>query len=122
MNETFFCNKCGAQNSMGAQFCSRCGAPANPVAAPGSTPVGSYVAAGSSYASPGAGANPPAQGVGASYSAAPPQYPNYAVAAAGVRYAGFWIRVVAAIVDHVILRVVVAPVSLIFGGLGMASR
>jgi uncharacterized RDD family membrane protein YckC len=29
---------------------------------------------------------------------------------------------VAAIVDHVLLRIVVAPVSLIFGGLGMAGR
>jgi uncharacterized RDD family membrane protein YckC len=119
MNETFFCNKCGAQNSTGAQFCSRCGAPANSVAVPGSAPVGSYAAAGSSYA--GAGAIPPSQNAGATYSAGNAQYPNYA-AAAGVRYAGFWVRVVAAIVDHVILRVVVAPVSLIFGGLGMASR
>lgn len=119
MNETFFCNKCGAQNSAGAQFCSRCGAPANPVAAPGSAPVGSYGTPGSSYASPSAGDIPPVQGPGRTYSAATPQYPTQA---AGVRYAGFWVRVVAAIVDHVILRVVVAPVSLIFGGLGMASR
>jgi uncharacterized RDD family membrane protein YckC len=120
MNETFFCNKCGAQNSTGAQFCSRCGAPANPVAAPGSAPVGSNAPAGSSYASPGAGAIPPLQNAGATYSAGT-QYPTYA-AAAGVRYGGFWMRVVAAIVDSIILRVVVAPVSLIFGGLGMASR
>jgi uncharacterized RDD family membrane protein YckC len=38
-----------------------------------------------------------------------------------VQYGGFWIRVVAAIVDAIILRVVVAPVSFIFGGLGMAG-
>jgi len=37
------------------------------------------------------------------------------------RYGGFWIRVVAAIVDAVILRVVVAPVGMIFGGLGLAG-
>jgi uncharacterized RDD family membrane protein YckC len=123
MNEAFFCNKCGAQNSTGAQFCSRCGAPANPVAAPASTPGGSSAPAGSSYATPGATAMPPVQNAGASYSAGNPQYPNYmAAAAAGVRYGGFWVRVVAAIVDHIILRVVVAPVGLIFGGLGMASR
>lgn len=121
MNETFFCNKCGAQNSAGAQFCSRCGAPANPVAAPAPAAAGSNAPAGSSYASPGAGAIPPILNPGATYSAVNPQYPSYA-ASAGVRYGGFWIRVVAAIVDHVILRVVVAPVSLIFGGLGMASR
>lgn len=41
--------------------------------------------------------------------------------AVGVGYGGFWIRVVAAIIDHVILRVVVAPVGMIFGGLGMAG-
>ncbi len=36
-------------------------------------------------------------------------------------YGGFWIRVVAAIIDNVILRVVVAPLGLIFGGLGFAG-
>jgi uncharacterized RDD family membrane protein YckC len=40
---------------------------------------------------------------------------------AGVRYGGFWIRVVAAIVDSIILRVVVAPVGIIFGALGLAG-
>jgi len=39
----------------------------------------------------------------------------------GVAYGGFWIRVVAAIIDHIILRVVVAPVGMIFGGLGLAG-
>jgi uncharacterized RDD family membrane protein YckC len=39
----------------------------------------------------------------------------------GVGYGGFWIRVVAAIVDGVLLRVVVAPVGMIFGGLGLAG-
>jgi uncharacterized RDD family membrane protein YckC len=38
------------------------------------------------------------------------------------RYGGFWIRVVAAIIDAIILRVVVAPIGMIFGGLGMAGR
>jgi uncharacterized RDD family membrane protein YckC len=41
------------------------------------------------------------------------------VAAAG--YGGFWIRVVAAIIDAILLRVVVAPVGMIFGGLGLAG-
>jgi len=40
---------------------------------------------------------------------------------AGVGYGGFWIRVIAAIIDAIILRVVVAPVGMIFGGLGMAG-
>jgi uncharacterized RDD family membrane protein YckC len=98
MNGTFFCNKCGAQNAAGAQFCSRCGTPTS--AAPGVVPA---AASGSSYAAPAA-----------SYQPVAPM--------AGVGYAGFWIRVVAAIIDAIILRVVVSPVSMIFGGLGMAGR
>jgi uncharacterized RDD family membrane protein YckC len=39
----------------------------------------------------------------------------------GVGYGGFWIRVVAAIIDGIILRVVVSPVSMVFGGLGLAG-
>jgi uncharacterized RDD family membrane protein YckC len=38
-----------------------------------------------------------------------------------VGYGGFWIRVVAAIIDAIILRVVVAPVGIMFGGLGLAG-
>ena len=40
---------------------------------------------------------------------------------ARVGYGGFWIRVVAAIVDAIILRVVVSPIRMIFGGLGLAG-
>jgi uncharacterized RDD family membrane protein YckC len=39
----------------------------------------------------------------------------------GVGYGGFWIRVVAAIIDGVILRLVVAPVGMIFGAAGFAG-
>jgi uncharacterized RDD family membrane protein YckC len=39
----------------------------------------------------------------------------------GVRYGGFWIRVVAAIIDAIIVRVVVSPIHLLFGGLGLAG-
>jgi uncharacterized RDD family membrane protein YckC len=100
MNGTFFCNKCGAQNTAEAQFCSRCGAPTT--AASG----GFGAAAGSPNVAP--------------YS--PAAIPYQAVAAvAGVRYGGFWIRVVAAIIDAILLRVVVAPVGIIFGGLGLAG-
>jgi len=101
MNGIFFCNKCGAQNVAGAQFCNRCGAPVNPT--PGVVQT--------SVASP--------------YSASPysvPATPYPAVApAAGVGYGGFWIRVVAFIIDAIIVRVVVAPVGIMFGGLGLAG-
>jgi len=39
----------------------------------------------------------------------------------GVGYGGFWIRVVAFIIDAIIVRVVVAPVGIMFGGLGLAG-
>jgi uncharacterized RDD family membrane protein YckC len=101
MSETFFCNKCGAQNTAGAQFCSRCGAPTNADAV--------------SPAAAQAPFNPaPAYAVSASASSYPP-------AAQAVGYGGFWIRVLAALIDGVIVRVVAAPVALIFGGLGMAG-
>lgn len=96
MNGTFFCNKCGAQNVAGAQFCSRCGAPTSPAAA----------------TAPVAGA----PGVSPTYAA-----PGVAVAPAYVGYAGFWIRLVAFIIDSIILRVVVAPIGMIFGVLGFAG-
>jgi uncharacterized RDD family membrane protein YckC len=99
MNESFFCNKCGAPNDAGAQFCSRCGAAFSPVTA--SAPSGG-----------GAAAPAPAMG----YST-PPGYP---VAQAGARYGGFWIRVVAAIIDAVLVRVVLTPIGAIFGLGGLA--
>ena len=93
MNGSFFCNKCGAQNAAGTQVCSRCGAPTSPTS--GVVPPPSYSPVSPSYAA--------------------------VVPVAGTGYGGFWIRVVAAIIDSVILRVVVAPVGMIFGGLGMAG-
>jgi uncharacterized RDD family membrane protein YckC len=100
MNGTFFCNKCGAQNTEGTQFCSRCGAPTTPTPGVVSAPVSSP-------------SNP-----GIPYVAAP--YPAV-MPAVGVHYGGFWIRVVAAIIDWIIIRVVVSPVHLFFGGLGLAG-
>src|ERR1700720_1368288 len=104
MNGTFFCNKCGAQNAASAQFCGRCGASTSPTSGV-PTPVVPPSAAPPSPASPYAS--------GGTYHAVAP--------VAGVGYGGFWIRVVAAIIDAIILRVVVAPVGMIFGGLGMAG-
>jgi uncharacterized RDD family membrane protein YckC len=98
MNGILFCNKCCAQNTAGAQFCSRCGAAMGQMlgavpTTPSSIPASPYPA---------------------------PAYQSIAPAV-GFGYGGFWIRVVAAIADAVILRVVVAPVSMIFGGLGLAG-
>jgi uncharacterized RDD family membrane protein YckC len=98
MNGTFFCNKCGAQNAAGAQFCSRCGTPTGPTS----------------------GIAPTAVPAPASSYAVAPSYPAVA-AASGVGYGGFWIRVVAAIIDAILVRVVVSPIHLVFGGLGLAG-
>jgi uncharacterized RDD family membrane protein YckC len=114
MSETFFCNKCGAQNTEGAQFCNRCGAPTNPAPVIGSSPVSSST--GAAAGSDSVVSNP----VPLPYSAAAGPYPS-TFGVAGIQYGGFWIRVVAAIIDAVLLRVVVAPIGIIFGGLGMAG-
>jgi len=104
MNGILFCNKCGTQNVASAQFCSRCGAPTSPT--PGVVPaVGSP-----SIASPNV----------SSYSASASAQQAFAPVAR-VGYGGFWIRVVATIVDAIILRVVVSPIRMIFGGLGLAG-
>lgn len=111
MNGTFFCNKCGAQNAAGAQFCNRCGASTTP------TPSAVPTAASQPSASP----NFPSSNTASSpYAASATAYQPVAPVA-GVGYGGFWIRVVAAIIDAIILRIVVAPVGMIFGGLGMAG-
>ncbi len=100
MNATFFCNKCGAQNAAGAQFCSRCGTPTS------SAPVS---------ASPSVVPSNPV-----SYSAPAAVYQAVAPVA-GVGYGGFWIRVLAAIIDGILVRVVVHPVAAIFGIGGLAA-
>ena len=97
MNATLFCTKCGAPNPASAQFCSRCGAASGSAAAVAAPPV----------AAP----------------APPPGYPAasaYPVAQAGVRYGGFWIRVVAAIIDGVLVRVVLTPFRAVLGLGGLA--
>jgi uncharacterized RDD family membrane protein YckC len=112
MNETFFCNKCGAQNAAGAQFCNRCGASTSPTPSAVPTAVASPQPASPNFASSSTASSSYA-GSATAYQAVAP--------IAGVGYGGFWIRVVAAIIDAIILRVVVAPVGMIFGGLGMAG-
>jgi len=96
MNTTLYCNKCGAPNSVEAQFCSRCGGALNPVPA----------------------ARSPAEAVAAAPVGAGPYTP---VSAAAVGYGGFWIRVVAFIIDAIIVRAVAWPVSMILGLGGLAG-
>jgi uncharacterized RDD family membrane protein YckC len=83
MPENFiFCSKCGAQNSGTAQFCQNCGVTISSGLAP------TQAAA-------------PAR----AYAATPVRH----VAAPAFPYGGFWIRLVAHLIDHVILGAVAAP-------------
>jgi uncharacterized RDD family membrane protein YckC len=84
MPENFiFCSKCGAQNSGVAQACQNCGARLSlaPAAAPqGQAPSRAYV-----------------------------QQPVVYTPAGTAPYAGFWIRVVAFILDRIIIGIAAAP-------------
>jgi len=80
-----FCSKCGAQNSATAQSCQNCGVTLSSSLAP------SQAAA-------------PAR----AYAAAPP----VAYAPPSI-YGGFWIRLLAHLIDHVILGAVAAPLFFI---------
>lgn len=83
-----YCSKCGAAVAEGAAFCSACGQTTGAV--PATQPQ------------PGTAAPAPMQPQAA---VPPPTQFAQPVAATGVLYAGFWLRVVAAIIDNVILFV-----------------
>lgn len=91
MDGAIFCNRCGTQNSALARFCANCGSPFSPNAEP---------------VTPPAEISPRPQGPASQVEA-----PVYAAPAAVVRYGGFWIRVVAALIDWFIVSLVVWPVS-----------
>jgi uncharacterized RDD family membrane protein YckC len=93
-----FCSKCGANVAEGSGFCQQCGQSLAAVAPPSVAPAVSYA--------------PPASPAVPSY--APPQYPptQYTAAAAPqVFYAGFWLRVVAAIIDSFVVGI---PLGIVF--------
>src|SRR5215472_7503087 len=86
MPENFvFCSKCGAQNFATAQLCQKCGSGLSVGLAPMPPAAPAYAAA-------------PA----VAYAAAPT-----------APYGGFWIRLLAHLIDHVILGVVAAPLFFI---------
>jgi uncharacterized RDD family membrane protein YckC len=88
MPENFiFCSKCGTQNPATAQFCQSCGLSLSSSLAPNQAAA-------------------PAR----AYAAAPPV--AY-VAAPGTPYGGFWIRLLAHLIDHVILGAIAAPLFFI---------
>src|ERR1043165_917115 len=102
MTDVIYCNRCGTQNSALAKFCANCG-----------SPFGSEAA---TTAAIGPEVTPRPQGPvdpGATLSSSEPSYgaPAYSSLGPAVRYGGFWIRFVAAIIDGLALGIVVWPVS-----------
>lgn len=97
MNGTLYCNKCGSPNAAAAQFCSRCGTALTPAMA--SAPRSDIAAA-------------PAPAAAVAYTTVP---------ATAARYGGFWIRVVAAIIDAIIVRIPVHIVGAMLGLSGLAA-
>jgi uncharacterized RDD family membrane protein YckC len=88
MTENFiFCSKCGAQNSAMAQFCQNCGLTLSSNLAPtqAAAPARAYA----------------------------PAPPVAYVAAPATPYGGFWIRLLAHLIDHIILGAVAAPLFFI---------
>lgn len=115
-----FCPKCGGPNPDGSAFCSTCGqqlsgSPAQNVSPAANAPqsaYGSSSAPARAAAPPGTATPAPQPGVSPHWRPAPPTL-----------YAGFWLRVVAYIVDSVILGVpfgIALVLFLVFGGLGAA--
>ena len=101
-----YCNRCGAENSVLARFCAKCGTPfPSDASVPPATPV----------------LIPPAQG-----SVAPPttvqSTTSLPYATPAVRYGGFWIRFVAAVIDGLVVSAIVLPVAGIIAlGIGVAG-
>jgi uncharacterized RDD family membrane protein YckC len=95
-----YCSKCGANLAAGTGFCGSCGTPTGTPAAAIAHPAG-----------------PPAYAGGSSQ--APYADPAGLVVSRGFTYAGFWLRVVASLVDSVImgiaLCVLLVPLFLLTG-------
>ena len=87
-----FCATCGREQEPGARFCPNCGASSDPLAAGG----------GPNYA---------------------PGVPNPAGRqfSGGVELMGFWIRVVAALIDAILISVVVVVAGSILSGIGLGD-
>ena len=93
MPENVFCSKCGTQQPSTAQFCHKCGGALWPA---GTTVRPAQAAAAAAYAQP------------VSYS-----YPVAYAPAQATPYAGFWIRVLAYILDRIVVGIVATPLYLV---------
>jgi uncharacterized RDD family membrane protein YckC len=89
-----FCSKCGTNVEPGKAFCSACG---QPVAGPSASMPGTT------------SSSTPSVIPETTPTYAAPAYPQPAARPAGA-YAGFWLRLVAAIIDGLIISVPLAPI------------
>lgn len=113
-----FCSKCGSPNPDGSAFCSTCGQQL-PVSSAQSVPPAAVPAQGAYGSAPAPGAAPPGNATPAAH---PGVSPHWRPAPATL-YAGFWLRVVAYLVDNIIIGVpfgIAFVLFLVFGGLGAA--
>lgn len=95
MAETVYCSKCGSLIEGGAAFCPACGQAVQPSAVTGAgMPVGASTAA---VLPTGYGGN--------AYPAAVSTAPAVVFAQPSVQYAGFWLRVVAYLIDSIVVSV-----------------
>jgi uncharacterized RDD family membrane protein YckC len=95
MAGTVYCSKCGSAIEDGAAFCPACGQVVQPSAVSGAgLPEGASAAA----------ALPSGYG-GNAYPAALPTAPPVVFAQPSVQYAGFWLRVVAYLIDSIVVSV-----------------
>lgn len=97
-----FCTQCGQENSEGARFCGKCGAPIGSDATVGESDTGRHPG---SIAAPGVAAAS-AKGVGST-------------AIETVRYAGFWYRALALLIDvilsWILMFIIILPLAFILG-------
>ncbi|MFB3813747.1 MAG: RDD family protein [Terriglobales bacterium] len=109
-NTGLFCSQCGELNDANAQTCRKCGAsqPASPNAASRAPAFGTSPAA-AAAPQPAAYAPPSYSTPGAAFATPAPTF----AASEYHGYGGFWIRVLATIIDGLVLGMVLAPLFVI---------
>jgi uncharacterized RDD family membrane protein YckC len=115
MESKTFCQMCGREASAGAAYCVHCGAALPEPMFSSTTTSQSPLLEPAPVSATG---QPPSLTPPASVTTyAPPPF-----SAAAVHYGGFWVRLVAILIDAIIIQMVVLPVSFAIGGMiGMAS-
>lgn len=106
------CPNCGAQVPDEAEYCGNCGAFVGQAGPPVPPPLPQppqqpYAAPGDVYAHQQQPGYPPP--------GYPPQGYGYPQAVPTVRYAGFWIRFLAYIIDYIVLGIIWIPIFIIYG-------